>query len=126
MSAPAPAPAPAATAAAAAASRDFLEAAAAATAFLDDKRKLGMAMNRWAEIPSPAFLPMGSAGYDPHPIVESLVLQGVNTWTLFVSLRESDIDDLKFNANLFNKRTHPTIRHVIADAPRLVSLSIPH
>ena len=77
-------------------------AAATSTAFLDDQRNLGMTLNRWKLIPSPAFLPMGAAGYDPHPIVEALVLQGVNTWTLFVSLRELDIDDLKFNANLFN------------------------
>ena len=83
-------------------------AAAATTAFLDDKRKLSMALNRWALLPSAAFLPMGPAGYDPHPIVESLNLQGINTWTLFISLRESDIDELKFNANLFNRRTHPT------------------
>ena len=62
-------------------------AAAAARAYLDDKRKLSMGLNRWAEIPAPAFLSMVTTGYDPHPIVEALNLQGINTWTLFISTR---------------------------------------
>ena len=101
-------------------------ASAATTAFLDDKRKLSMALNRWVDIPSPAFRSILDVGYDPHPIVEALNLQGINTWTLFVSMRESDIDDLRFNANLFNRIAYPTMRDVIAADPQLVSLTIPH
>ena len=101
-------------------------AAAAARAFLDDQRKLGMAFNRWAEIPSAAFIPMGDPGYDPHPIIEALVLQGINTWTLFISLRETDIDLLRFNATLFDRRTHPSLTTAIRAAVNLQPLSIPH
>ena len=101
-------------------------AEAAARAHLDDKRKLGMAFNRWAETPSPAFLPMGAAGYDSHPIVEALVLQGINTWTLFVSLRESDIDLLQYNHTLFNRRTHPNLATAIGAPVDMRPLSIPN
>ena len=101
--------APAAPAAAAASAA----AAKAARAFLDDQRKLSMALNRWAEIPGPAFLSILHAGYDPHPIVEALNLQGINSWTLFISLRELDIDDLRFNTVLFDRITHPSLRTAI-------------
>ena len=101
-------------------------AATAAAAHLDDQRKLSMALNRWVGIPSPAFRSAMAPGYDPHPIVEALNLQGINSWTLFISMRESDIGDLRFNANLFNPIAYPTVRRALAADPVLLPLTIPH
>ena len=101
-------------------------ASAATTAFLDDKRKLSMALNRWVGIPGPAFRSALDPTYDPHPIVEALNLQGINTWTLFISMRESDIEHLVFNSNLFNRIAYPTIRDALAHDAHLVRLTIPN